>query len=225
MKRSTIDDGIDWAIDSCDRLHVSLPSFARWTPEEWTARESQTEFMRAVAMGWDVTDYGTGDFDHTGCVLLTIRNGQPDRPETGRVYCEKYLIMKQGQLLPCHFHYFKSEDIINRTGGILRVQVWNSTPSFDGYRKDFKGDVHVMIDGLPITVAAGGHVDIKPGNSIYITPYLYHEFEAVGDDLIIGEVSRCNDDAHDNHFNPPCNLQKIEEDQTARHQLCGGYQQ
>lgn len=225
MKRSTIDAGIDWAIDACRRMHVNLPSFAYWTPEDWKNREPDTEYMRKVAMGWDVTDYNSGEFDHTGCVLFTLRNGEPFKPETGRVYCEKYLIMKENQLLPCHFHYFKSEDIINRAGGTLRVYVWNSTPDFDGFQKDLKGDVHVRIDGMPVTVEAGGYVDIEPGDSIYITPYLYHAFKAVGGDLVVGEVSRCNDDANDNHFNPPVDLQKIEEDAPTRHQLCGGYQQ
>jgi len=227
MKRSTVNSAIDWAIQACKDNHVNLPDFAYWTPEEWEAKKDQTEFMRKVAMGWDVTDYNSNDFDHTGCVLFTLRNGEPFKPETGRVYCEKYLIMKAGQLLPCHFHYFKSEDIINRAGGTLRVYVWNSTPEFDGYQKDLKGDVHLRIDGVPVTVPAGGYVDIKPGNSIYITPFMYHTFKAVEEDgdLIVGEVSRCNDDRNDNHFNPYIDFQKIEEDEKPRYQLCGGYDQ
>ena len=108
MKRSVINQSISWAIDCCKRKHVQLPDFAYWTPQEWEERKDQAEFMRKVAMGWDVTDYNSDDFDHIGCVLFTLRNGEPFKPETGRVYCEKFLIMKAGQLLPCHFHYFKS---------------------------------------------------------------------------------------------------------------------
>ena len=74
---------------------------------------------------------------------------------------------------------------------------------------------------------AGGYVDIRPGDSIYLGPYVYHAFCAVEEDgdLIVGEVSRCNDDANDNHCNPYVDFQKIEEDAPVRHMLCGGYKQ
>lgn len=227
MKRSEIDRQIDWAIDACKKLHCALPAFAYWTPAQWQEKKSDTAYLRKVAMGWDVTDYNSGDFDKTGAVLFTLRNGEVAHPETGRVFCEKYIAMKAGQLLPCHFHYFKTEDIINRAGGTLRVFVWNSTPEFDGYQKDLKGDVHLRCDGVPVTVPAGGYVDVRVGDSITLTPYIYHSFMAVpaDGDLIVGEVSRVNDDAADNHFNPPVDLPPIVEDAPARHQLCGGYKQ
>lgn len=227
MKRSEIDRQIDWAIDACKKLHCALPAFAYWTPAQWQEKKSDTAYLRKVAMGWDVTDYNSGDFDKTGAVLFTLRNGEVAHPETGRVFCEKYIAMKAGQLLPCHFHYFKTEDIINRAGGTLRVFVWNSTPEFDGYQKDLKGDVHLRCDGVPVTVPAGSYVDVRVGDSITLTPYIYHSFMAVpaDGDLIVGEVSRVNDDAADNHFNPPVDLPPIVEDAPARHQLCGGYKQ
>ena len=80
---------------------------------------------------------------------------------------------------------------------------------------------------MPVTVPAGGYVDVKVGDSITLTSYIYHAFMAVPADgeLIVGEVSRVNDDATDNHFNPPVYLPPIVEDAPARHQLCGGYKQ
>ena len=88
--------------------------------------------------------------------------------------------MKDGQILPCHFHYEKTEDIINRSGGTLCVQVWNSTSKEDGYQVDEKSDVHLYCDGQPVTVPAGGVVKITNGNSITLTPYIYHLFYAEG---------------------------------------------
>lgn len=227
MKRSTINTQIAWAIGACEKLHCALPSFAYWTPEQWEEKKASTGYMNKVGMGWDVTDYNSSNFDKVGAVLFTLRNGEVAHPETGRVFCEKYIAMKAGQMLPCHFHYFKTEDIINRAGGTLRVYVWNSTPEFDGYQKDLKGDVHLMCDGQPVKVPAGGYVDVKVGNSITLTPYIYHAFAAVPEDgdVIVGEVSRVNDDAADNHFNPPVELPPIEEDEPAKYRLCGGYQQ
>lgn len=227
MKRSLVDANIDWAIEACERLHCALPEFAYWTAEDWKAQGDSTAYMQKVAMGWDVTDYDSNDFDNIGAVLLTLRNGDVTNKESGIVYCEKYIAMKAGQNLPCHFHYFKTEDIINRAGGTLRVYCWNSTSKEDGYQKDLESDVHVVCDGQPVTVKAGGYVDVKVGNSITLTPYVYHSFSAVKEDgdLIVGEVSRVNDDANDNHFNPYVDFKKIEEDVTAKYRLCGGYQQ
>ena len=227
MKRSVINNAIDWAIEACKRNHCALPDFAFWSPEEWAKRKDTTQYMRKVAMGWDVTDYNSDDFDKVGAVLFTYRNGDLKDQSDGRVYCEKYIIMKPGQQLPCHFHYFKTEDIINRAGGVLRVYCWNSTSKEDGYKRDLVNDVHLMCDGQPVTVKAGGYVDITVGNSITLTPGVYHAFEAVPEhgELIVGEVSRVNDDANDNHFNPYVDFQKITEDEPVKHQLCGGYVQ
>ena len=152
MKRSEIDKQIAWAIGACEKLHCALPGFAYWSPKQWEENKAFTEHLRKVGMGWDVTDYNSNEFDKVGAVLFTLRNGEVAHPESGQVYCEKYIAMKAGQMLPCHFHYFKTEDIINRAGGTLRVYVWNSTPGFDGYQKDLKGDVHLLCDGQPVTV-------------------------------------------------------------------------
>ena len=227
MKRSLINANIEWAIETCERMHCALPEFAYWTPEQWKEKEATTAYMWKVAMGWDVTDYNSGNFDKTGAVLFTLRNGELAHPEKGMVYCEKYIVMKPGQCLPRHFHYFKTEDIINRAGGILRVYCWNSLPKEQGYEVDYESDVHLMCDGPPVTLKAGGYYDVTPGNSITLTPYVYHSFEAVPEagDLVVGEVSRVNDDANDNFFNPPVEFFKVEEDEPARHLLCGGYKQ
>ena len=43
-----------------------------------------------------------------------------------------------------------------------------------------------------------------------------------GGELIVGEVSKVNDDAKDNHFSEETH-HSIEEDEPVRHLLCGGY--
>ena len=60
MKRSVINTNIEWAMDLCKRMHFNLPDFFYWTPEEWEAKKDQTEMMRKVGLGWDVTDYASG---------------------------------------------------------------------------------------------------------------------------------------------------------------------
>lgn len=220
MKRSLINSNIEWAMKLCKEMNFHLPDFAYWTPEEWEQKKDITQEMVEVGLGWDVTDYATGDFDKTGAVLFSIRNGKMSDPE--RPYCEKMIAMKENQVLPCHFHYFKTEDIINRCGGTLCVQVWNSKSKEEGYAVDEESDVTVNCDGIDVTVPAGGVVRVTNGNSITLRPYVYHLFYAEGGPLIVGEVSRVNNDAEDNHFTVEMNM-TIEEDEPIRHKLCGGY--
>ena len=50
-------------------------------------------------LGWDITDYGLGDFDKVGMSLITIRNGNGNRAmqdKYPKVYAEKRLYMKEG---------------------------------------------------------------------------------------------------------------------------------
>ena len=75
---------------------------------------------------------------------------------------------------------------------------------------------------MKVTVPAGGVVKVTNGNSITLTPYIYHRFYAEGGELIVGEVSKVNDDAKDNHFSEVTH-HSIEEDEPVRHLLCGGY--
>ena len=220
MKRSVINTNIEWAMDLCKRMNFNLPDFFYWTPQEWEEKKDKTEKMTSVGLGWDVTDYGSGDFDKIGAVLGTLRNGVMG--DMTRPYCEKIIAMKVGQQLPRHFQYEKTEDIINRCGGTLCVEVWNSRPESEGYTVDEESEVTVYCDGMKVTVPAGSVVKVTPGNSITLTPYIYHRFYAEGGELIVGEVSKVNDDARDNHFSEETH-HTIEEDEPVRHLLCGGY--
>lgn len=227
MKRSVINKNITWAIETCKKLGFYLPSFAYWTNEEWAAKKDVTEHMLSVMQGWDVTDYNSGDFDKVGAVLFTLRNGNIYDSSKGTPYCEKIIAMKAGQILPFHFHYSKTEDIINRTGGTLCVKVYASKPEEEGYGIDTEADVHLRLDGVPITLHAGDVVEVHNGDSITLFPYIYHEFWAKEEDgdIIIGEVSSINDDSKDNHFVEPLILDPIEEDEEAQYRLCSGYVQ
>ena len=126
MKRSEINNAIRWAADLMKVYHISLPEYAGWSVEQWKHRAPETALIRQLMLGWDITDFGCGDFDRIGTVLYTVRNGSDTDPGAGVPYCEKYLIMKEGQRLPKHYHVSKTEDIINRAGGVLQVFLWNA---------------------------------------------------------------------------------------------------
>ena len=104
-------------------------------------------------LGWDITDFGMGDFDKVGFSLITIRNGNRAMADKyPKVYAEKLLYLKEGQYAPNHFHWFKTEDIINRGGGNVLIRVYNSLPDEE---IDYESDVTVHTDGRTCWVKTG----------------------------------------------------------------------
>ena len=80
--------------------------------------------------------------------------------------------------------------------------------------------------GREQTVPAGTQVRLKPGQSITITPLLYHDFtvEPGSGPVLLGEVSQVNDDSSDNRFEPPMGrFPTIEEDEPPYRLLCNEY--
>jgi D-lyxose ketol-isomerase len=223
MKRSEVEKHIAWAKKLIDEVGCTLPSFAYWTLDEWREKGALTEGMRKIMLGWDVTDYGMGDFRKIGNVLFTIRNGSLDDKTVGTPYAEKLIPILDGQRLPMHCHHSKTEDIVNRGGGVMFMKLYNSLP--DG-SPDFESDVTVLSDGLPITVKAGEEFYITRGNSLSLTPGMYHIFGAKADsgDLVVGEVSSINDDNTDNNFYEDVQrFVAIEEDVLLTVPLCNEY--
>ena len=220
MKRSEINAIIKNTIVWLAELKVQLPPFAYWTPEEWSAKGHEYDEIRENMLGWDVTDYGRGDFEKVGLLLFTLRNGNLQNSKYAKPYAEKMLISQVGQLSPNHFHWNKMEDIINRGGGTLMLQLWNSTS--DGELAD--SEVTVRIDGKICTLPAGGKVFLKPGESITLTPGIYHLFIAEDEKVLAWEVSMVNDDRTDNRFyEAQARFSAIEEDEPAKYLLCNEY--
>ena len=172
MKRSEINKIILENIDFINKMNFKLPKFAYFTPEEWADKGSEYDEIRENMLGWDVTDYGHGDFRNIGLFLFTIRNGNINKP--GKSYAEKLLISDEDQYSPMHFHHNKMEDIINRGGGNLIVEVYNATE--DDQLADT--DVTVFIDGHTETVPAGTKIRLTPGESITLPQRQYHAFWA-----------------------------------------------
>ncbi len=198
MKRSEINAFIRDA-DAFLRLSgFYLPPFASWTLEDWQSKREDAREIIDRRLGWDVTDFGQGDYRHVGLCVFTLRNGSPENLAThrGKTYAEKILIVDRGQVTPLHFHRVKMEDIINGGGGKLGLELYNSTPD-EGLGSS---DVVVSTDGLQRTVQAGGTLILHPGESITIPQYCYHSFWAEESRTLVGEVSLVNDDNLDNRF-------------------------
>jgi D-lyxose ketol-isomerase len=219
MKRSEINRFIEEAADFFAASNFVLPPFAAWTPDDWTEHREVASELRACRLGWDVTDFNSGNFPALGLTLFTLRNGPADG--AGKAYAEKIMYVREKQVTPFHYHVRKTEDIINRgTAGKLVVQLYNR-----GYDGGFEpSTITVACDGIQRSVEAGGAVVLGPGESITLTPYLYHQFYAVECDALVGEVSSVNDDATDNYFREPLpRFPLIFEDEPPEHLLCTEY--
>jgi D-lyxose ketol-isomerase len=213
MKRSEINAIIRDA-DAFIRQHqFYLPPFAHWTPEDWASKGTEVSEIVTHKLGWDITDFGLSDYRSKGLFLFTIRNGSPANLETGtgKVYAEKLLIVDVNQVTPYHFHWHKTEDIINRGGGRLLLKLYNSNA--DEGADEFSG-ITVSLDGVETHLPAGGVVTLNPGESITLPTGLYHQFWAEGERVLVGEVSSVNNDDTDNKFLDPIGrFTQIEEDE------------
>lgn len=200
MKRSEINQAIRKAEDFFASFQFKLPKFAYWTPEEMKSKCKDPRFKEIFDcnLGWDLTDFGKGDFEKEGLFLFTIRNGVNNSTVYPKPYAEKIMISRSNQVTLTHCHVLKREDIINRGGGRLVFELFNrkgNTIELDDT------PVTVSKDGELITVKAGEKLILEPGESLLLERNIFHKFYAEeGNDVLIGEVSAVNDDHNDNVF-------------------------
>jgi D-lyxose ketol-isomerase len=222
MKRSQINRAIETAAEFFARMSFRLPEYAFWPPEKWRELGPEGDEIRDCMLGWDVTDFGSGDFARIGRTLFTLRNGRHGDPRYPKVYAEKAIFNPEGQRAPLHFHVSKMEDIINRGGGNILITVRGAGDDNRPSDEPFS----LAISGIGRDVTPGETLRIVPGESICLPPRTYHQFwgeEGAGESLS-GEVSSVCDDRTDNYF-----LEKrerfpaIEEDEPARFVLVSEY--
>ena len=223
MKRSDINEILGHTRQFFSMHDVHLPPFASFPPTKWQQLD-QTAWQEVfdLRLGWDVTAFGGNNFAAQGLTLFTLRNGSPNGVPYEKCYAEKIMHVRDGQVTPMHFHWRKREDIINRGGGNLIIELWNA----GAHEETENTDVTVTVDGCRQTHAPGSQLRLTPGESICLTPTLYHSFwgERGFGDVLVGEVSSVNDDEHDNHFlQPVARYNNIEEDEPALLVLCNEY--
>ncbi len=190
----------------------------------WRLCGKEVDEIQLSKLGWDITDFGSGNFLSCGLTLFTLRNGGDDKTGYFKPYAEKIMLVREQQVTPLHCHHTKTEDIINRggltTNGDLVVQLYHSTAG--GKLADTS--VHVICDGILRKIDAGKTVTLKAGESITLLPHTYHTFYATNGPALIGEISSTNNDADDNYFHLPIpRFPVIEEDEPPLRLLCTEY--
>lgn len=143
---------------------------------------------------WDVTDFGLGDWQSYGLVLVNLA----EEPE----YCEKLMYARKGMVTPMHHHAKKKEDIVCRWGA-LQIRLESAGV--------------VRVNGELVDLGPSAILALSSGERVTLTPGIDHEFVPLSDECIIGEVSTANDDLHDNFFSNPevGRYPGIEEDEPA----------
>jgi len=220
MKRSEINNLIASSIEFFINMNFKLPPWAFKKPEQWKGQYKNSSEIVDNMLGWDLTDFGSGDFHKCGLILFTIRNGNFKKDK--KPYAEKIMIVEELQETPMHFHWTKMEDIINRGGGNLVIDLYNS----DEKEQFSDKSVIVKTDGIVRNVEPGGQITLTPGESICLQPGLYHRFygEKGKGKVLVGEVSAVNDDTSDNRFfHPVGRFPEIIEDEMPVHLLASDY--
>jgi D-lyxose ketol-isomerase len=220
MKRSEINQILKNAKAFMAEKQFILPPWSNWSVADWKENKEDAREVIENMLGWDITDFGSGDFYKRGLFLFTLRNGKFNVDK--KPYAEKIMIVAENQETPMHYHWSKMEDIINRGGGNLVIDLYNSTPDnkFDTTTVNFKKD------GVKGTAEAGGKVVLAPGESICLEQGMYHRFygEPGKGLVLVGEVSMVNDDSADNCFYETIGrFPVIEEDEEPVHLLASDY--
>ena len=91
MKRSKV-NAIMRDVDAFVRKQgFHLPPFAYWTPEDWKTKGDEVREIVENGLGWDITDFGCGDYENYGLFLFTLRNGNPDNLIIGNCQVTQFL--------------------------------------------------------------------------------------------------------------------------------------
>ncbi len=208
MKRSEISAAIARALALFEAKGWTLPPSAHWSAAQFEADPETAHHLSQHQMGWDVTDFGLGDFARRGLTLFCLRNGLQGDP-LSMPYAEKLLVVGEGQETPMHLHRIKMEDIINRAGGVLALEFMGA----DEAGRPTDAPTTLRVDGERRSLRPRETLRLNPGESVTIPRGVYHRFWAEGGLALVGEVSQVNDDRADNYFLEPIGrFAKIEED-------------
>ena len=128
MKRSEINKVLEDTKALVHKHQITLPPFAYWFPEYWGCKGIECDEIHDCMLGWDITAFGSGEFDKTGlpslrCATATIRTRSTGTRPTAK-NCQSPPKSRSRQ---CTSIGLRSQDIINRGGDNLMIKLYNST--------------------------------------------------------------------------------------------------
>ena len=169
MKRSEINHFLDEGITFLKSRRYSLPPQAFWTLSEWNKNRDKATELAKRRIGWDLTDFGSGNYKRIGLLLYTLSNGivgQNSEP-VDQPFSNKLLIVGENQVTPLHHHRMKMEDIINLGGGNLLLKVFNVGESES---IDKASPVKIFQNEIWEEHGAGRVMTLEPGERVKARP-------------------------------------------------------
>ncbi len=224
MKRSQINNLIDRALNSFTATTFICRHGRSGTPtngKPWVKK--QTKLESTVWDGWSAILAAMISTKKDFCYLSCAMGFCKTTVLKQRSSTLKMFVVQPEQVTPWHFHWMKTEDLINRGGGRLEVELaWaaDDEKSFD------EREVRVQVDGITKIIPSGGKLILEPGESVTLPPKLCHQFCGhKGDKTVLaGEISSLNDDTKDNCFmGKTVDRTPIIEDEAPRYSLTGEY--
>ena len=198
MKRSAINAIMRESEAFMRSFGFILPPFSRWSPDEMRARKGEIDGITGASLGWDITDFGLGDFEQTG-LFLFHRAQRPlcrSAARTRHALCRKGDDRPQGSgdaNAPASSEGRRHHQSRRRHAGDRAV--WR-------YRRPVRPvqGTRVATDGIWRELAPGHKLRLSPGESVTLMPGDWHAFWGEGADVFVAEVSTVNDDNTDNIF-------------------------
>ena len=74
MKRSELNRIMKSALALAAEYRFALPPFVTWSMEEWRGKSHEYDEIKDNMLGWDITDFGSGDFHKVGLLMITLRS-------------------------------------------------------------------------------------------------------------------------------------------------------
>ena len=100
MKRSEINTYLAEALAAFQKAGFTLPPFGYLPYAKWSTRGHEYDEIRRCMLGWDITDFGSGDFLRIGLTLFTLRNGDPTDP-AGKTAKTDYVTLQRDRSRRC----------------------------------------------------------------------------------------------------------------------------
>ena len=220
MKRSDVNDNIGLAKDLFAAHRLVLPRWAHWSPDDWRGAGPGMRAVKDAGLGWEITDHGSGDFQRQGLVLFRLRDAQRSPTDSDEGFAESVLLVQVHQVTPFH-HHTHGQDLVNRGGGDLVVQLHHAGPSDE---LDDDRPVTAVVDGVEVEFEPGGLARLTVGESLGVAPRVYHKFWAEMASCMVSEISSPANGRQDFHYLEDARrLPDIEEDEEPLHLLWHEY--
>ena len=103
MLRSKVNSQIKLSLNYLIKKNYILPTWASWNFTKWKKNLKLAKKISKYQLSWDITDFGSNNFDKIGLTLFTLRNGK--LTEKNKIqYAEKLMLLKPNQAIPYHYH-------------------------------------------------------------------------------------------------------------------------